>query len=469
MFVPFLNPLLSIIFSMIPKKHSKTLSNEKVLLLFSGGLDTSVILKWLTAECNCEVITFTAGLGQKDLSHEQVKEKALLLGAKKAVVLDLKEEFCNNFIAKAIKANALYQGKYPLATALGRYLIAEKAVEIAKQNNCTLIMHGCTGKGNDQVRLEASINALAPEMKVVSPVRDFSLMRDKEIEYAEKNSIPIPEKSKYSMDENIWGKSYECADLEYPEKEPDKDIYGWLSPLENTPNKPDYVSIEFLQGVPIALNGEKIPLPELIEKLNEIAGKHSVGLIDHIEDRVVGLKSREVYECPAAVCLIEAHKDLEKLVYTNHLNHFKPLLENEWAKLCYGGLWFDPLMNSLNAFIEKCNEVVSGTVILKLFKGSFIVVSRSSKNSLYELNLATYEKESSFNQCSSIGFIELYGLFQKKAVEVQKRQTEVHKNPMEVQKEAIQKKSVKLQKKPTEVQKNAEAKALAETEKITAQ
>lgn len=403
---------------MIPKKYSESIGNEKVLLLFSGGLDTSVILKWLTSECGCKVVTFTADLGQKDISTDQVKEKALFLGAEKAVVLDLKEEFCEKYISKAIKANGLYQGKYPMATSLGRYLIAEKAVDIAKENNCTLVMHGCTGKGNDQVRLDASIKALAPEIKVVSPVRDFALMRDKEMEYAEKHDIPIPPKSKYSMDENIWGKSYECSELEDPAQEPDKDVFNWLSLPQNAPNHPEYVSIKFEKGKPVALNGEKKPLLKLIDELNVIAGKHSVGLIDHMEDRVVGLKSREVYECPAAVCLIEAHKDLEKLVYTNHLNHFKPLLENEWSKMCYSALWFDPLMDSLNAFMEKSNEMVSGTVTLKLFKGSLIVVSRSSKNSLYEFDLATYEKKSSFNQSSSNGFIELYGLFQKKALEV---------------------------------------------------
>ncbi len=382
---------------------------EKTLLLYSGGLDTSVMVKWIQEKYGTDVVCFLADLGQPKEEIEAAKEKTLALGALKCIVPDLNDEFADRFISKSIKANGLYEGEYPLSTALGRYLIVEKAVQIAKQEGCTAIAHGGTGKGNVQVRFELSIKALAPKMKIFAPVREFELTRDVEKAYAKEKEIPIPEEAKkYSIDENMWGKSTEEGPINDASKEPPKDIFTLSCFPEDSPDKPVYVKIGFEKGVPISLNGKKMPLKNLVETLNKVAGSQGVGIIDCIEDRTVGVKSHEVYECPAAVCLIKAHKDLEKLVLTKELIHFKKIVDNEWAKLVYTGLWFDPLVESLNAFIEKANERVEGWVKLKLYKGGVQVAGRDSKYSLYNP-----EFNESVKQKHAIGFIELYGLQQK--------------------------------------------------------
>ncbi len=383
---------------------------KKVLLLYSGGLDTSCMIKWLQEKYDAEVITLTLDVGQGGL--EEARKKALKLGVKKAYVVDAREEFAQNYIAKAIKANGLYQGQYPLSTAIARPLMSKLAVEFAQREKVNAVAHGCTGKGNDQVRIEVSIAALAPELKVLAPVRGWNMSRQQEIEYSKRNHIPVPVDidSPYSIDANLWGRSIECGVLEDPSHEPPKEIFELVTPPEEAPDEPTYVELDFEAGVPVALNGRAMSLVELITRLNGIAGKAGVGIIDMTEDRVVGLKSREIYECPAAVTILAAHKDLEKYCCTIHENEFKPLVDQLWAELAYKGLWYDPLMADLEAFINKVGEKVNGSVRLKLYKGSAVVVGRRSPNGLYDLGLATYEAQQTFDQRASEGFIELWGL-----------------------------------------------------------
>ncbi|MCX6802232.1 MAG: argininosuccinate synthase [Candidatus Diapherotrites archaeon] len=396
-------------------------SPEKVLLLYSGGLDTSVLLKFIQEGYDAELFTLTVDLGQS-INLEKIRAKALALGAKKAFVADAKKEFAEQHISKAVKANALYQGKYPLSTAIGRPLIAKLAVEIAKKEGIDTIAHGCTGKGNDQVRIEAGIISLAPKMKILAPVRDWNMARNKELEYAKAKGIPVAEtKAKpYSTDENMWGKSSECGALEDTFTEPPENVFGFCTLPEKAPDKPEIVEIGFAEGIPVSLNGKELPLQELVMELNGIAGKHGVGIIDHMEDRVVGLKSREVYECPAATVIIEAHKDLEKMASTVHENQFKEIVDQKWAYLVYQGLWFDPLMDSLNAFIEAQNKKVCGAVKVKLYKGHALVVGRKSPFALYDKSLATYDIGHTFNQKASSGFIELWSLQSKMAMQLKK-------------------------------------------------
>ncbi|MDK2983097.1 MAG: argininosuccinate synthase [Thermococcaceae archaeon] len=379
----------------------------RVVLAYSGGLDTSVILKLMQEKLNAEVITVTVDVGQKD-DFEKIEEKALKLGAVKHYTIDAKEEFAKNYLTKAIKSNALYEDAYPLATALARPLIAEKIVEIAKKENADAVAHGCTGKGNDQVRFDLAVKALYPEIQIVAPVREWGLTRDWEMEYAKKNGIPVKEKI-YSIDENLWGRSIEGGILEDPSEEPPEEVFEWTLSPEKSPEKPEYVTIEFEEGIPVALNGKEMGLVELIETLNLLAGKHGVGRIDHIEDRTVGIKSREVYEAPAAVALIKAHKDLEKFVLTKWVLEFKEIVDSKWAWLVYNGLWFEPLREALDAFVDAVEKNVSGTVKLKLYNGNAIVVGRESQNALYDFDLATYEK-SKYDQKLAIGFIELFGM-----------------------------------------------------------
>jgi len=389
---------------------------EKIVLGYSGGLDTSVALKWLQEKYNAEVITVTVDVGQgKDFST--VEEKAKKIGAYKHYHINAKETFIKDYVFPAIKANALYEGKYPLSTALSRPLIAFKLVEIAEKEGADAIAHGCTGKGNDQVRFEVTIKALAPNLKILAPIRDWGISRIEEIDYAKKKGIPIPVDvdKPYSIDENLWGRSIECGVLEDPYVEPPENAFEWTKPLEESPNKPEVVSIEFENGTPIKLNEEKFNPIDLIEKLNFICGVHSIGRIDHIEDRVVGIKSRELYECPAATALIEAHKDLEKLTLTRHELSFKMLVDSQWSFLVYAGLWIDPLKEALDAFINETQKKVSGIVKLKLYKGSAQVIGRKSPFSLYNMNLATYSVESAFNQKWSEGFIEIWSLPSKLA------------------------------------------------------
>lgn len=384
---------------------------RRIVLAYSGGLDTSVLIKWLQQKYDAEVITVTLDVGQKE-NLKAIEEKALKLGAVKHYSIDAKDEFARNYVFPAIKANALYEGKYPVSTALSRPLIALKLVEVAEREAADAVAHGCTGKGNDQVRIEVSVKALNPNLKVIAPVREWNMTRDAEIEFAKRHGIPIPvDKSKpYSIDQNLWGRSIECGVLEYPDKEPPEDAFEWTVPPEKAPNEPEYLNIEFENGVPVALNGRSMEPVDLIERLNQVAGKHGVGRIDHMEDRLVGIKSREVYECPAATVLIEAHKDLEKMVLTRHEVLFKQHIDAEWAYLVYAGLWMDPLKEDLDAFINKTQERVTGEVRVKLFKGSVQVVGRSSPYSLYDINLATYNIDTTFDQSFSAGFIELWGL-----------------------------------------------------------
>jgi len=384
---------------------------RKIVLAYSGGLDTSVLLKWLQQKYDAEVITVTLDVGQKE-DLKPIEKKAENLGAVKHYSIDAKEEFVKNYIFPAIKANALYEGKYPVSTALSRPLIAEKLIEVARKEGADAIAHGCTGKGNDQVRIEVSAKALAPEIDVIAPVREWRMTRDREIEFAKANGIPIPVDidRPYSVDQNLWGRSIECGILEHPDVEPPEEIYEWTVPPEKAPDEPEYVTLRFDGGVPVALNSEKMDPVALVDAVNEVAGKHGVGRIDHIEDRLVGIKSREVYECPAATVIIEAHKDLEKLVLTRHEVAFKQQVDALWSTLVYTGLWMDPLREDLDAFIGATQKRVCGEVKIKLYKGSLHIVGRSSPFSLYDLNLATYNIESRFDQSSSAGFIELWGL-----------------------------------------------------------
>ena len=384
---------------------------RKIVLAYSGGLDTSVLLKWLQQKYDAEVITVTLDVGQKE-DLKPIEEKAKNLGALRHYSIDAKEEFVKNYVFPAIKANALYEGKYPVSTALSRPLIAKKLVEVARKEGADAVAHGSTGKGNDQVRIEVSAKALAPDIDVIAPVREWNMTRDAEIEFAKANGIPIPVDvdKPYSVDQNLWGRSIECGILEHPDVEPPEEIYEWTVSPEKAPDEPEYVTIRFEDGVPVAVNGEEKDPVTIIDAVNDLAGKHGVGRIDHIEDRLVGIKSREVYECPAALVMIEAHKDLEKLVLTRHEVSFKQQVDALWSTLVYTGLWMDPLREDLDAFIEATQKRVCGEVKIKLYKGAFQIVGRSSPLSLYDLNLATYNIESTFDQSSSAGFIELWGL-----------------------------------------------------------
>ena len=394
---------------------------KKCVLLYSGGLDTSCMLKWIQDEYQCQVIALTLDVGQQADDLDQIKQKALDLGAVKAIVLDVKDECAEEYIAKGIKANACYQGDYHLSTPIVRPLLAKKAVEIAEVEGADAIAHGCTGKGNDQVRLDGTIITLNPQMKIIAPVREWSMGRDEEIEYAKQHNIPIKQtKDKpYSYDDNMWGVTGEGGEIEKPSEIPKyQDILQVCSVPEQAPDEAELVALEFEQGLPVSLNGYRMKLKDLIIKLNQIAAKHGVGIVTLIEDRLVGLKVRGVYEAPAAQVIIEAHKNLEKLVSTREENEFKSLVDLKWAYLCYGAKWHDPLMQNLNAFIDKMNEKVEGKVKIKLYKGNAHVAAVESKNSLFDADLATFNKSQAFNQNASAGFIEIYNLPAKTAYSV---------------------------------------------------
>ncbi|HAA8228193.1 TPA_asm: argininosuccinate synthase, partial [Listeria monocytogenes] len=365
------------------------MAKEKIVLAYSGGLDTSVAIQWLV-ESGYEVIACCLDVGEgKNLDF--IKEKAITVGASESYTIDAKEEFAEDFALIALQAHAYYEGKYPLISALSRPLIAKKLVEVARQEGASAIAHGCTGKGNDQVRFEVAIHALAPDLKVVSPVRDWKWSREEEINYAKEHNIPVPIDldNPFSIDQNLWGRSNECGVLENPWTTPPEAAYDLTVSLEDAPDTPDIVEITFDAGIPISLNGENMSLANLILTLNEIAGKHGVGRIDHIENRLVGIKSREVYECPAAVTLITAHKELEDLTFVREVAHFKPIIEQKISETIYNGLWFSPLTEALVAFLKSTQKFVNGTIRVKLFKGHAIVEGRKSPNSLYDENLAT--------------------------------------------------------------------------------
>ncbi len=387
---------------------------DKILLMYSGGLDTSCMIKWLQENYSAQVYTFTADLGQEFADPSRFKvieEKAYKLGVMKHFTKDLKEAFVKDYIFPTIKANGLYQGIYPLSTAVGRYLIAIEAVKIAKKEGINVLAHGCTGKGNDQIRLNITAKAHAPEMEILQPIIEWNMGRDEEMKYAKMHDIPISKQNKkYSTDENLFGRSCECDILEKPEIEPPEDSREWTIAPEKAPDIPEYIWINFEEGIPVGSNGENMNSVELIGKLHNIGCKHGVGRIEHMEDRAIGLKSRETYEVPAALMLIKAHKDLEKYVCTKHENSFKTIVDQRWTELAYEGLWIDPLRDALEAFINEVNRKVTGSVKIRLFKGSAEIVARESPYGLYDLNLATYETKSTFDQTLSYGFIPIWGM-----------------------------------------------------------
>ncbi|MEH6990158.1 MULTISPECIES: argininosuccinate synthase [Bacillales] len=386
------------------------MSQNKVVLAYSGGLDTSVAVKWLQDQ-GYAVVACCLDVGEgKDLNF--IQKKALTVGAVQSYVIDAKEEFANEYALIALQAHALYENKYPLISALSRPLIAKKLVEVAEKEGAVAVAHGCTGKGNDQVRFEVAIQALNPDLQVLAPVREWSWSREEEIEYAKQNNIPIPINldSPYSIDQNLWGRSNECGVLEDPWAAPPEDAYDLTVSLEKAPDTPDTVEIGFEKGVPVSLNGNSMKLSELIADLNELAGKHGVGRIDHVENRLVGIKSREVYECPGAMTLLKAHKELEDLTMVKEMAHFKPVIEKKVAELIYEGLWFSQLNNALSAFLKETQTFVTGTVRVKLFKGHAIVEGRKSPYSLYDEKLATYTSDDEFDHNAAVGFIKLWGL-----------------------------------------------------------
>jgi argininosuccinate synthase len=387
---------------------------RRVCLLYSGGLDTSVMLKWIQDVYGAEVVALTVNLGQPGEDYGVVEGKARQLGAVEAHVVDAREEFAREYVLPAIKANALYGGGYPLFTALGRPLIAKLAVEQARASGCDTIAHGCTGKGNDQVRIEATVATLAPELKVIAPVRSWKMGREEEVAYAREHGIPVKggtEVAPYSIDDNLWGRSSEGRWIEELDHAPEDDVFQLVTRPEDAPDEPETVMVGFERGVPVALNGERLELVELLERAGKIGGRHGAGIVDHIEDRIVGLKVRDIYEVPAAAIVLTAHAELEKLVGTIHQNQFKPALDRQWAYLVYAGLWWEPLRSDLDAYIERVNEQVTGEIGLKLYKGSVRVVTRSSPNAVYDAQLASFaESGGLFSQQASPGFIELWSL-----------------------------------------------------------
>lgn len=387
-----------------------TRMKDKVVLAYSGGLDTSVAVQWLI-EQGYDVIACCLDVGEgKDL--DLVYQKALDMGAIESHVINATKEFAEDYVGYTIKGNLMYEQTYPLVSALSRPLISKKLVEIAHKTNAVAIAHGCTGKGNDQVRFEVAIKALDPNLKVIAPVREWGWSREEEIDYAKKHNIPVPigKDSPYSIDQNLWGRSNECGVLEDPYVAPPQDAYDLTSELEDTPDTADEILISFEQGIPTHIDGQQYALDDLILYLNELAGKHGIGRIDHIENRLVGIKSREVYETPGAEVIIKAHQALETITLTKDVAHFKPIIEKQFAEQVYNGLWFSPLTDALKTFVDQTQKFVTGDVRVKLFKGHAIVNGRKSPYTLYNEKLATYTKEDAFNQQSAVGFIDIYGL-----------------------------------------------------------
>jgi argininosuccinate synthase len=387
---------------------------DRVLLLYSGGLDTSVMLKWIQDSYEAEVVCLTVNLGQPGEDYAVIEDKALKLGAVECHVVDAREQFAAEFLAPAIRANAVYGNGYPLFTALGRPLIAQLAVEYARKTNCDTIAHGCTGKGNDQVRIEATVATLAPELRTIAPVRSWEMGREEEIAYAREHGIPVKggtEVAPYSIDDNLWGRSSEGRWIEDLGHAPDDDVFQLVTRPEEAPDEAEVVTVGFESGLPTSLNGERLGLVDLLEKAAEIGCRHGVGIVDHIEDRIVGLKVRDIYEVPAAAILLPAHAELERLVGTIHQNQFKGELDRKWAYLVYAGLWWEPLRSDLDAYMNSVNEHVTGRIGMKLYKGSARVVTRESPNAVYDPALATFETSGGlFSQQASPGFIELWSL-----------------------------------------------------------
>jgi argininosuccinate synthase len=394
--------------------------SDKVVLAYSGGLDTSVAIRWIKEKYNLEVIALTIDVGnERDFSA--VKQKALKVGAVKSLVKDAKDLFVNYFIFPALKADAVYEGQYPLATALSRPLMAKLLVDTAVEEGASAVAHGCTGKGNDQVRFDVGVNALAPGLKIIAPAREWGMTREETIDYAKRYDIPVPITvgSPYSIDECLWGRSIECGVLEDPWNEPPEEVFAWTRSPSDAPGKPAYVEIGFEKGVPVTVDGKETDGVSLIRQLNELAGEHGVGRIDHVENRLVGIKSREIYEAPAAVVLLQAHQALEAMTLSKDQLRFKQKVAQEYADLIYNGLWFTSLHQDLAAYVQSSQRFVSGSVRLKLFKGSCRVVGRKSPKSLYSFGLATYDKGDEFDQSASPGFIQIWGLPVKTQAQVQ--------------------------------------------------
>jgi len=385
--------------------------SDKVVLAYSGGLDTSVAVKWLEERYSSKVITLTVDIGNVP-DFEVIRQKALKVGAIKALVVDAKETFIKSFVFPALQADAVYEGQYPLATALGRPLIAQLLVGTAKKEGATVVAHGCTGKGNDQVRIDVGVAALAPELKVIAPARVWNMTREQTIDYAQAHNIPVPitRASPYSIDENLWGRSIECGVLEDTWNEPPEDVFLWTKSPEKTPARPAYLEIGFDKGIPVSLDGKKLDGVALVQRVHDLAGQHGIGRIDHIENRLVGIKSREVYEAPAAVVLLKAHQALEDLVLAKEQLRFKARVAAEYADLIYNGLWFTGMRQDLAAYVASTQRYVTGVIRVKLFKGNCQIVGRKSPYSLYDYSLATYDKGDAFDQSASPGFIHIWGL-----------------------------------------------------------
>jgi argininosuccinate synthase len=391
---------------------------HRVLLLYSGGLDTSVMLKWIQEQYDAEVVALTVNLGQPGEDYDVVRGKALQLGAVDAYVVDAREEFAHDYLVPAIKANAIYGAGYPLFTSLGRPLIAKLAVDYARRSGCDTIAHGCTGKGNDQVRIEATVATLAPELKVIAPVRGWQMGREDEVKYAREHGIPFKsqpaqgtDQAPYSIDDNIWGRSSEGRWIENLNMAPQDDVFQLVTRPQEAPDEPETVEIEFEHGVPVAWNGERLELLELLERAAALGAKHGVGIVDHIEDRIVGLKVRDIYEVPAATIILAAHAELERLVGTIHQNQFKTQLDQKWAYLVYAGLWWEPLRVNLDAYMDSVSEFVTGTIGVQLYKGSARVVTRQSPYAVYDAEMATFSTSGGiFHQGAAPGFIELWTL-----------------------------------------------------------
>ncbi len=385
--------------------------SEKVVLAYSGGVDTSVAIKWVAEKYKMDVVTLTVDVGNVP-NLEAIRDKALKVGAVKAVIMDARDIFVKQFVFPALQADAIYEGQYPLATALARPLIAKLLVDVALDEGATAVSHGCTGKGNDQVRFDVSINVLAPHLKIIAPARDWGMTREETIKYAQKHGIPLPvtAKSPYSIDENLWGRSIECGVLEDPWTEPPEDAFLWTKSASEAPDKPAYIEIEFEKGVPVALDGKKMDGVSLIQRVSDLAGSHGIGRIDHIENRLVGIKSREVYEAPAATVLLQAHLALEAMTLSKDQLRFKQKVVPEYSDLIYNGLWFTAQHQDLATYMQSTQRYVTGTVRVKLFKGRATVVGRKSPYSLYSFGLATYDRGDQFDQSASVGFIHIWGL-----------------------------------------------------------
>ena len=396
------------------------MSREKVILAYSGGLDTSVSIKWINEKYDMDVVTLTIDLGQEE-DLTSIKDKAIKVGAIKAMVIDAREIFVNYFVFPALQAGAIYEGEYPLATALGRPLISKLLVDAAHDEGARAVSHGCTGKGNDQVRMDVSVGTLDPDLKIIAPVREWRMTRDEELEYADQHDIKVSAtiESPYSTDQNLWGRSIEAGVLEDPWVEAPEDAFEWTTNPADAPDEPLVVEIGFESGIPVSLDGEKLEGVELITRLNRIAGKHGVGRIDHLENRLVGIKSREIYETPAATVLLQAHAAVETMTLSKDAARFKMLVSKEYADLIYNGLWFSALHQDLLAFIASNQRHATGTVRIKMFKGSCSVIGRKSPESLYSPSLATYDKGDTYDHEAAEGFIRIHGLAQKTQAQTQ--------------------------------------------------